>query len=53
MEQEEESANLDDHCWERRKDELNSKLSVLTNACVLNNFSHHRSSAANRTRNAQ
>lgn len=42
-----------DCCWERSKDTLNSKLSVLTNTCVLNNFTNHRASAADRMRKAQ
>ncbi|XP_028988295.1 ceramide synthase 2-like [Betta splendens] len=51
--EEDEGASPDDHRWERRKDALNSKLAALSNTCVLNNFSHHRSSAAARTRKAQ
>uniref|UniRef100_A0A8C6SVF4 Ceramide synthase 4b n=1 Tax=Neogobius melanostomus TaxID=47308 RepID=A0A8C6SVF4_9GOBI len=40
-------------CWDRSKDSLNSKLSVLTNNCVLNNLTNHRASAADRMRKAQ
>ncbi|KAK7945801.1 hypothetical protein WMY93_001529 [Mugilogobius chulae] len=40
-------------CWDRGKDSLNSKLSVLTNSCVLNNLTNHRASAADRMRKAQ
>ncbi|XP_072297336.1 ceramide synthase 2-like [Eucyclogobius newberryi] len=40
-------------CWDRNKDSLNSKLSVLTNSCVLNNLTNHRASAADRMRKAQ
>uniref|UniRef100_A0A3B3X651 TLC domain-containing protein n=1 Tax=Poecilia mexicana TaxID=48701 RepID=A0A3B3X651_9TELE len=39
--------------WEKSKETLNSKLSALTNSCVLNNLTHHRSSVANRARKAQ
>ncbi|KAJ0011741.1 hypothetical protein NQD34_012716 [Periophthalmus magnuspinnatus] len=40
-------------CWDRGKDSLNSKLSVLTNSCVLNNLTNHRASVADRMRKAQ
>ncbi|KAK2822224.1 hypothetical protein Q5P01_022289 [Channa striata] len=49
----EESADHGDYCWERSKDTLNSRLSMLTNTCVLNNFSNQRASAADRMRKAQ
>lgn len=39
--------------WEKSKDTLNSKLSMLTNSCVLNNLTNHRSSTADRERKAQ
>ncbi|XP_015236364.1 PREDICTED: ceramide synthase 2-like [Cyprinodon variegatus] len=39
--------------WEKSKETLNSKLSVLTNSCVLNNLSYHRASVAKRTLKAQ
>lgn len=39
--------------WEKSKETLNRKLSALTNSCVLNNLTHHRSSVANRARKAQ
>ncbi|XP_020500115.1 ceramide synthase 2-like [Labrus bergylta] len=42
-----------DYCWEKSKDTLNSKLSVLTNSCVLNNLTNHRASIADRMRKAQ
>lgn len=42
-----------DYCWERSKDTLNSKLSMLTNSCVLNNLTNHRASVSNRMRKAQ
>lgn len=42
-----------DYCWERSKDTLNSKLSMLTNSCVLNNLTNHRASVADRMRKAQ
>lgn len=40
-------------CWDRSKDSLNSRLSVLTNSCVLNNLTNHRASASDRMRKAQ
>ncbi|XP_073348210.1 ceramide synthase 2-like [Pagrus major] len=42
-----------DYCWEKSKDTLNSKLSMLTNSCVLNNLTNHRASVADRMRKAQ
>ncbi|XP_072219110.1 ceramide synthase 2-like isoform X1 [Leuresthes tenuis] len=39
--------------WGKSKDTLNSKLSMLTTSCVLNNLTHHRSSFADRMRKAQ
>ncbi|XP_035990813.1 ceramide synthase 2 isoform X2 [Fundulus heteroclitus] len=39
--------------WEKSKETLNSKLSVLTNSCVLTNLTYHRSSVANREHKAQ
>ncbi|XP_034469794.1 ceramide synthase 2-like [Hippoglossus hippoglossus] len=42
-----------DYCWERSKGALNSKLSMLTNSCVLNNLTNHRASAVDRMRKAQ
>lgn len=42
-----------DCCWEKGKETFNSKLSRLTNICVLKNLTHHRSSVAKRTRKAQ
>ncbi|XP_069014113.1 ceramide synthase 2-like [Embiotoca jacksoni] len=39
-----------DYYWEKSKDTLDSKLSVLTNSCVLNNLTNHRSSVADRMR---
>ncbi|KAM4556815.1 ceramide synthase 2-like isoform 1-T1 [Fundulus diaphanus] len=39
--------------WEKSKETLNSKLSVLTNSCVLSNLTYHRSSVANREHKAQ
>lgn len=39
--------------WEKSKETLNCKLSVLTNSCVLNNLNQHRSSVANRAHKAQ
>uniref|UniRef100_A0A667ZRR7 Ceramide synthase 4b n=1 Tax=Myripristis murdjan TaxID=586833 RepID=A0A667ZRR7_9TELE len=50
---EEDRNDAGDYCWERSKDTLNSKLSMLTNSCVLNNFSNHRASVADRMRKAQ
>lgn len=50
----EDSVDQDgDYCWERSKDALNSKLSMLTNSCVLNNLTNHRASVADRMRKAQ
>ncbi|XP_044222939.1 ceramide synthase 2-like [Thunnus albacares] len=50
----EESADHEgDYSWERSKDTLNSKLSMLTNSCVLNNLTNHRASVADRMRKAQ
>uniref|UniRef100_A0A3B4UJN5 Ceramide synthase 4 n=1 Tax=Seriola dumerili TaxID=41447 RepID=A0A3B4UJN5_SERDU len=50
----EENVDRDgDYCWERSKDTLNSKLSMLTNSCVLNNLTNHRASVADRMRKAQ
>ncbi|KAM9844423.1 ceramide synthase 2-like [Aulostomus maculatus] len=49
----EESADQEDYCWERSKDALNSKLSMLTNSCVLNNLTNHRASVTDRMRKAQ
>uniref|UniRef100_A0A673C2D2 Ceramide synthase 2-like n=1 Tax=Sphaeramia orbicularis TaxID=375764 RepID=A0A673C2D2_9TELE len=49
----EENMDQDDFCWERSKDSLNSKLSMLTNSCVLNNLTNHRASVADRMRKAQ
>ncbi|XP_074545068.1 ceramide synthase 2-like [Halichoeres trimaculatus] len=51
-----EENNMDqggDYCWEKSKDALNSKLSMLTNSCVLNNLTNHRASTADRMRKAQ
>lgn len=39
--------------WEKSKDSLNSRLSMLTNSCVLNNLTNHRSSVVDRMRKAQ
>uniref|UniRef100_A0A3Q3WDU7 Uncharacterized protein n=1 Tax=Mola mola TaxID=94237 RepID=A0A3Q3WDU7_MOLML len=53
---EEEEANVDhegDYCWEKSRDTLNCKLSMLTTSCVLNNLTSHRASVANRMRKAQ
>ncbi|XP_067331462.1 ceramide synthase 2-like isoform X2 [Channa argus] len=49
----EENADHGDYCWERSKDTLNSKLSMLTNTCVLNSFSNQRASVSDRMRKAQ
>ncbi|XP_029381060.1 ceramide synthase 2-like [Echeneis naucrates] len=50
----EETVDQDgDYCWERSKDTLNTKLSMLTNSCVLNTFTNHRASVADRMRKAQ
>ncbi|XP_068196964.1 ceramide synthase 2-like [Antennarius striatus] len=40
-------------CWEKSKDTLNSKLSMLTNNCVVNNLTNHRTSVSGRMRKAQ
>lgn len=40
-----------DFCWETST--LNSKLSMLTSSCVLNNLANHRASLANKMRKAQ
>uniref|UniRef100_H3D0H7 Ceramide synthase 4b n=2 Tax=Tetraodon nigroviridis TaxID=99883 RepID=H3D0H7_TETNG len=40
-----------DFCWE--KSTLNSKLSMLTSSCVLNNLANHRASLSNKMRKAQ
>uniref|UniRef100_A0A3Q1GUE3 Ceramide synthase 2-like n=1 Tax=Acanthochromis polyacanthus TaxID=80966 RepID=A0A3Q1GUE3_9TELE len=40
----EENMDHGDRYWEKSKDTLNSKLSMLTNSCVLNNLTNHRSS---------
>ncbi|XP_071752402.1 ceramide synthase 2-like isoform X2 [Centroberyx gerrardi] len=50
---EEEKDKGGDYCWEKSKDTINSKLSMLTNSCVLNNLTNHRASVANRMRKAQ
>ncbi|XP_075953516.1 ceramide synthase 2-like [Anarhichas minor] len=51
---EEENADRGgDYCWKRRKDKMNSKLSMLTNSCVLNNLTNHRASVADKMRKAQ
>lgn len=42
-----------DYCWEKSRDTLNSKLSMLTSSCVLNNLTNHRASVADRMRKAQ
>lgn len=42
-----------DYSWEKSKDTLNSKLSMLTNSCVLNNLTNHRASVSDRMRKAQ
>ncbi|XP_076000914.1 ceramide synthase 2-like [Genypterus blacodes] len=49
----EDEAETGDYCWERRKDTLNSKLSMLNNSFVLNKLTNHRTSAINRMRKAQ
>lgn len=49
----EDKAETGDYCWERRKESLNSKLTMLTNSFVLNNLTNHRTSAINRMRKAQ
>lgn len=52
--EQEENVNQDGSCcWDRSKDSLNTKLSRLTNSCVLNNLTNHRASAADRMRKAQ
>lgn len=40
-----------DFCWEKRT--LNSKISMLTSSCVLNNLANHRASLANKMHKAQ
>ncbi|KAG7524335.1 hypothetical protein JOB18_010580 [Solea senegalensis] len=53
-EEEDKGEEEDEDCiWERSKDTLNSKLSILTNSCVLNNLNNHRGSAVDRIRKAQ
>lgn len=53
-EEKEGDKNSDQDCyWEKSKETLNSKLSMLTNSCVLNNLTHRRSSVAKRIRKAQ
>ncbi|XP_017277825.1 ceramide synthase 2 isoform X2 [Kryptolebias marmoratus] len=53
-EEEKGDESIDQDCyWEKSKETLNSKLSMLTNSCVLNNLTNHRSSVANRIRKAQ
>lgn len=53
-EEKEGDENKDQDCYlERSKETLNSKLSMLKNSCVVNNLTHHRSSAAKRIRKAQ
>ncbi|MED6284592.1 Ceramide synthase 2 [Characodon lateralis] len=49
----EEKIDQEDCCCEKSKENLNSKLSMLTNSCVLNNLTHRRSSVANKTCKAQ
>uniref|UniRef100_A0A3B5A1H9 Ceramide synthase 2-like n=1 Tax=Stegastes partitus TaxID=144197 RepID=A0A3B5A1H9_9TELE len=49
----EENMDQGDCYWEKSKDTLNSKLSMLTNSCVLNNLTNHRSSVSDRMRKAQ
>lgn len=56
VEEEEDKGDVDleGECyWEKSTDTLNSKLSMLTNSCVLNNLTNHRSSVADRMRKAQ
>lgn len=47
----EEAEGDQDFSWE--KSTLNSKLSMLTSSCVLNNLANHRASLANKMRKAQ
>ncbi|KAF7665503.1 hypothetical protein LDENG_00141370 [Lucifuga dentata] len=53
IEEEDGKAEGGDYCWEKSKDTINSKLSMLTNSCVLSNLTIHRASTANRRRKAQ
>ncbi|TWW72709.1 ceramide synthase 2-like [Takifugu flavidus] len=47
-----EEGDMDrDFSWEKRT--LNSKLSMLTSSCVLNNFANHRASLTNKMHKAQ
>ncbi|CAL8345783.1 unnamed protein product [Merluccius merluccius] len=42
-----------EHCWEKSTNALNSKLSMLTKSCVLNNLNSHRATAGDRLRKTQ
>lgn len=42
-----------DYSWEKSRDTLNSRLSMLTSSCVLNNLTNHRASVADKMRKAQ
>ncbi|KAM4552540.1 ceramide synthase 2-like [Odontesthes bonariensis] len=52
-EEEEDKGGEADCYWGKSQETLNSKLSMLTTSCVLNNLTHHRSSVADRMRKAQ
>ena len=42
-----------EYCWEKRTNALNSKLTMLTHSCVLNNLTSHRASAVERSHKTQ
>lgn len=42
-----------DYSWEKSRDTLNSRLSMLTSSCVLNNLTNHRASVSDKMRKAQ
>lgn len=53
VDEEEDGVDQDDCCWEKSRDTLNSKLSMLTSSCVLSNLTNHRSSVVHRIRKGQ
>ncbi|CAL8311847.1 unnamed protein product [Gadus morhua 'NCC'] len=48
--EEEEGA---EYCWEKRSNALNSKFTMLTHSCVLNNLNNHRTNAVDRSHKTQ
>ncbi|XP_056149444.1 ceramide synthase 2-like [Lampris incognitus] len=50
---EEDAKDEGDYCWERSKEAINSKLTMLTNSCVLSTLTSRRASAVDRMRKSQ